>query len=99
MLVDLINTHATALKAWVDSAGPGEDLETDCESYQAFEKAEHAFVIYQCVTADEVQQKLAYVAVCQTLADAVQVDLCKEFLASLRLPPIRSLLGSAGRDG
>lgn len=87
MLNDLIAAHAASLKTWLASAAPGEDLETECESYELFERAEHAFVVYQCITADEVQQKLAYVAECQTLANAVEVDLCKEFMASIRLSP------------
>jgi hypothetical protein len=90
MLNDLIKTHAEALSAWIASAAPGQDLETDCTSYEVFERAEYAFVTYQCLTAEEVQRKLAYVAECKTLADAVAVDLCNEFLDSLRLRPLET---------
>ncbi|MBB3594390.1 hypothetical protein FHX08_004794 [Rhizobium sp. BK529] len=86
MLTALIEKHAHALQTWLNTVGPHEDLEAEGEAYDAFADAEHAFVVFQCTTEAEVQQKLSYVASCPTLADAVQVDLNREFLASILLP-------------
>ncbi|MFW8606509.1 hypothetical protein [Rhizobium beringeri] len=87
MLNSLIEKHAAALKTWVNTVGPGEDLEAEGEAYDAFVGAEYAFVVHQCADPAEVQQKLSYVAQCPTLADAIQIDLHSEFMTSIRLAP------------
>jgi hypothetical protein len=86
MLADLIKTHAAALAAWVNSQVPGKDLVADGDLYEAFCDAEYALVAFQCSSGDEVQQKLAYAAECPTLADAITIDLNREFMASILLP-------------
>lgn len=87
MLADLIRNHTAAHAAWKNSVPPADDLPCEGELYDAFCAAELSFVMHQCVTHDEVQAKLSYVAATPIIAEVIETDYQDEFLASLRLPP------------
>lgn len=94
-LGSIIEYHRRTLASWLATAKPGEDLETEGPAYDAFERAEFAFVTYQCSATEEVQQKLRYVADCREMAQAIHADYDEAstsyqtlFLRSLTLPKI-----------
>ena len=96
-LGSIVEHHRRTLAYWLATANPGEDLETEGSAYNAFERAEFAFVTYQCGTSEQVQQKLRYVAACREMAQAIHADYDEAsisyqtlFLRSLMLPEISS---------
>lgn len=93
VLETAIDDHRRTLAAWRATSAPNEDLECEGEAYKAFTDAEYAFVEQRCFTSEEIQHKLAYVAECREMADAIKLDSNGDgtsyqtiFLKSLMLP-------------
>ncbi|WP_322883123.1 hypothetical protein U8C37_06805 [Sinorhizobium medicae] len=85
-----IDRHRRAHDMWAATARPNGDLVAEGPDYDRFVAAELDFIAARCSTPEDVQRKLAYVAECRLVAEAIQAETSYQslFLDSLSLRPV-----------